>query len=411
MSPETVVTLRAGIFAAAYAAISFQRLPGIPLNRPAASLLGAVAMVTLGALPLAEAYAAIDMDVIVFLLGVLLVVGYLEEARFFEWVAEWVVERARTPRRLLGAVIALSGILSALFVNDTVCLVLTPLLLEVLRPLRVRPVPYLIALATASNSGSVLTVTGNPQNMLIALRGGFGFGEFMVAMAPVAAGALVLNYLVVAWIYRRELAQPFAEPVRGPAVDVDWPLARSGLVIFGLALAGWLAGAPLPLVAIAAGALMIAAARRDPAAALARVEWPLLLFFGALFVLMRGLETTGAVESLRHFATPHLMANGWERGGTLSAIMVLLSNLVSNVPAVLLWVPVVPGLPDARELWLLLAMSSTLAGNLVLIGSMANLIVAERASARGVRLGFGEYARVGVPLTLLTVLWGIAVLV
>mgnify|MGYP001949168586 FL=1 len=402
--------VRAAIFFAAYILISFQRLPGVPMSRPAASLLGAVAMVSIGRLPLAEAYAAIDMDVIVFLLGLMIVVGYLEEARFFEWVAQRIVERTTTPRMLLAAVVLISGVLSALFVNDTVCLVLTPLLLEVLRPLGVRPAPYLIALATASNSGSVLTLTGNPQNMLIGLRGGFTFGDFFLAMLPVGAGALLLNYAVLAWLYRAELDRPFDAPVHGPPVVMDWPLARSGLAIFALALVGWLAGLSLPLVAISAGALMVALARRDPTPALARIEWPLLLFFAALFVLMRGLETTGVVDALTGAAAPRLEGNGLERAAAVSGIMLVLSNLVSNVPAVLLWAPVVPSLPDARELWLLLAMSATFAGNLILIGSMANLIVAERAAARGVRLGFIEYARVGVPLALLSTLWGALVL-
>lgn len=410
MSPETLVPLRWAIFIAAYALISVQRLPWLPLNRPAASLLGAVAMVAIGRLPLADAYAAIDLDVIVFLLGLMIVVGYLEEARLFEWLAERIVERTTTPRRLLAAVVATSGILSALFVNDTICLVLTPLLLEVLRPLRVRPAPYLVALATASNSGSVLTVTGNPQNMLVAIRGGFTFGEFLRAMAPVGIGALVLNFLVIAWVYRDEMSRPFAAPVHGPPVEPDWPLARRGLAIFALTLVGWLAGLSLPLGAIAAGALMIAVAQRDPTPALARIEWPLLLFFAALFVLMRGFETTGATEGLTAAAAPYLGTDGVARSAALSGIMLILSNLVSNVPAVLLWAPVVPSLEGAREIWLILAMSATFAGNLILIGSMANLIVAERAAARGVRLGFFEYARVGVPLTLLSLVWGILVL-
>jgi Na+/H+ antiporter NhaD/arsenite permease-like protein len=280
----------------------------------------------------------------------------------------------------------------------------------VLRPLRVRPTPYLIALATASNAGSVLTVTGNPQNMLIAIRGEFAFGEFLAAMAPVGTGALILDYLILAGIYRAELDRPFEAPVHGPPVQPDWPLARTALAIFALALGCWLAGLSLPLVAIAAGALMVAAARRDPAPALARVEWPLLLFFAALFVLMRGLETTGAVTALADAAAPWLAGEGLGRGAALSGVVLLLSNLVSNVPAVLLWAPIVPSLPDPRQLWLILAMSATFAGNLILIGSMANLIVAERAEARGARIGFLEFARVGVPLALLSIAWGILVL-
>ncbi len=410
MTPHTLMMVRAGIFAAAYAAISFQGIPGIKLNRPAAALVGAALMVTLGRMPLPEAYAAIDMDVIVFLLGLMLVVGYLEEARFFEWLAGRIVERATTPRRLLGAVVLTSGVLSALFVNDTICLMLTPLVLDVIRPLRVRATPYLIALATAANAGSVLTVTGNPQNMLVAIRGGFTFTPFLLRMLPVGAGALALTYLVIAWSYRDELDVAFPADPHGPPVEVDWVLARRALAVFGGALLGWLAGLPLPLVSIAAGALAVALAQRDPAPALARVEWPLLLFFTALFVLMRGLESTGAVAALAHDAGPALARGGLGGAFALSGVMTVLSNLVSNVPAVLLAAPVVQAAGNVRASWLVVAMSSTLAGNLVLIGSMANLIVAERAATRGARLRFAEYARVGIPLALASIAWGALVL-
>ncbi len=406
MTPHTLMMVRAGIFAAAYAAISFQGLPGVKLNRPAAALVGAALMVTLGRMPLAEAYAAIDMSVIVFLLGLMLVVGYLEEASFFEWLAGRIVERATSPRRLLAAVVLTSGVLSALFVNDTICLMLTPLVLEVIRPLRVRATPYLIALATASNAGSVLTVTGNPQNMLVAIRGGFTFTPFLLRMLPVGIGALALTYAIIAWSYRDELDVPFPSNPHGPLVQVDWVLARRALVIFAGALGCWLAGLSLPLVAIAAGALAVAAAQRDPTPALARVEWPLLLFFAALFVLMRGLESTGAVAALAHETGPALARPGLSGAFALSGVMLVLSNLVSNVPAVLLAAPVVDAAGGLRASWLVVAMSATLAGNLVLIGSMANLIVAERAAARGARLGFLEYARVGIPLALLSIAWG-----
>jgi Na+/H+ antiporter NhaD/arsenite permease-like protein len=404
---DSIQLTRALIFGLAYLAIALQRTPGLPLTRPAASLLGAVAMVTIGLLPLEEAYAAVDLDVLVFLFGVMLISAYLEEARFFEWLAERAVERAVSAPQLLGTIVIMAGLLSALFVNDTICLVLTPLLLDVLKPLRLRPVPYLIALATGANTGSVLTIIGNPQNMLIAIRGDFTFLGFLVPMVPVAVGALVINYLVLAVVYRRELREPLVRPPTGPTIDVDWPLARLTLVIFGLALAGWLAGYPLPLVALTAGALTIAAARRDPQPAMARVEWPLLLFFAALFVLMHGLETTGIVDAATEAAGPWLAEPGLARGAAVSGIMIVLSNLVSNVPAVLLWTPVIPALAAPAELWLVVAMSSTFAGNLLLIGSMANLIVAERAAARGHHLGFMEFAKAGIPIALLSVAWGL----
>jgi len=400
------------IFAATYVLIAVQRLPFVHLNRPAASLLGAVAMVAFGVLSLEQAYAAIDFDVLVFLLGLMLVVGYLEVGGFFEWTAEWILRRARAPARLLLGVVVGGGLLSAFFVNDTICLMVTPVLLAALGPLRVRPTPYLIGLAMGANVGSVLSVTGNPQNMLVGIWSGTSFGGFLVRMLPVALGGLALTYGYLRWAFRTELAEPFREPLATVPVSIDRPLVAKGLGLFAVAVTAWLAGGSLPLVAITVGALMVAVAQRDPAYAIERVEWSLLLFFATLFVVMRGLEQTGAVAWIDARAVALAQRGSvWSSAATVSGVMLVLSNLISNVPAVLLWRNTVPSLPNPDLTWRIVAMSSTFAGNLLLIGSMANLIVAERAEARGVRIGFGEYARVGLPVTILTLSWGIAALV
>ena len=398
------MTLGLAIFAATYLLIAVQRLPFLRLNRPAASLLGAVAMVVLGVLPLREAYAAIDFDVLVFLLGLMLIVGYLEVGKFFEWAAEWILRRAGTPERLLLGVVVGGGLLSALFVNDTICLVVTPE--------RGKPNPYLIGLAMGANVGSVVSVTGNPQNMLVGIWSGTSFGAFLGHMLPVGGGGLAITYGYLRWAYRAELREPFRERLETVPVTLDRPLVLKALVLFGVAVIAWLGGGSLPLVAITAGAVMVAIAQRDPAYAIDRVEWSLLLFFASLFVVMRGFEQTGAVAWIDAHAL-RLVQGGspWRAALAVSGVMTTLSNLISNVPAVILWRNTVPTIPNPDLMWRVLAMSSTFAGNLLLIGSMANLIVAERAQTRGVRIGFGEYARVGVPVTLLTLAWGVAVLV
>jgi Na+/H+ antiporter NhaD/arsenite permease-like protein len=290
--------------------------------------------------------------------------------------------------------------------------VVTPILLAALGPLGVRPIPYLLALAMGANVGSVLSVTGNPQNMLVGIWSGASFGGFLAAMLPVAAGGLALTYGYLRWAYRAELARPLPRAPAAQRVTVDRPLVAKGLACFGVAVAAWLAGGPLPLGAIAAGALMVAVARRDPAYAIERVDWDLLLLFASLFVVMRGLEETGAVAWLDARAVT--VAQGGTplaAAAAVSGVLLVLSNLISNVPAVLLWRGVVPVLPDPALMWRVVAMSATFAGNLLLIGSVANLIVAEKAEERGVRIGFREYARVGIPVTGLTLAWGIIVLV
>lgn len=400
------------IFAATYLLIAVQRLPFVHLNRPAAGLLGAVAMVAFGVITMPQAYAAIDLDVLVFLLGLMLIVGYLEVGKFFEWAADWILRRARTPSRLLAAVVLGGGLLSTLFVNDTVCLVVAPVLLAALRPIRVRPTPYLVGLAMGANVGSVLTVTGNPQNMLIGIWSGATFGGFALRMLPVAAGGLAITYGVLRFAFRAHLSEPFPERPADVAVALDRPLVTKGLAMFGVAMVGWLAGGSLPGVAITAGALMVLVAQRDPAYAIARVDWDLLLLFASLFVVMRGLEATGAVEWIdRHALTLAQGASPWRDAAVVSGVMVTLSNLISNVPAVILWRNTVSALPDPAFVWRVVAMSATFAGNFLLIGSVANLIVVEKAQSRGIRIGFWEYARVGIPVTILTVVWGIVVLV
>jgi Na+/H+ antiporter NhaD/arsenite permease-like protein len=304
-----------------------------------------------------------------------------------------------------------SGLLSAFFVNDTICLVLPPLVLAVVRTLGLEPLPYLLAIALGSNVGSAMTPTGNPQNMLIGVASGIPFARFVATLAMPSLGGLAIVFGVLAFVHRSDLVAKrrrlTVTELAAAEHPFDAPLVAKALVIFGGALAGWLAGLSLPLVAITAAALLIAIARRDPTRAFANVEWELLLFFGALFVVMRGVRDVPLVQELTSASGAHLTGSHLHDAGVVSATMLALSNLVSNVPAVILWLPVVPRTTHPAFVWLVMAMSSTFAGNLTLIGSMANLIVAERAGTRGARIGFVDYLKVGVPTTIATMLWGI----
>jgi Na+/H+ antiporter NhaD/arsenite permease-like protein len=406
-----VTTTRLVILVVTYLLIAAPTLPFVRLTRPAAALVGAAAMVTLGGLPLRDAYAAIDLDVLVFLLGVLLISACLELGGFFEWAAWHVVERARSPRTLLVAVVVTSGVLSALFVNDTICLVLTPLIIAVTRSLRLRALPFLLAVALGANVGSALTPIGNPQNMLIAVSSGLPFSRFVGAMLLPSLGGLAVVCVVIAFVHRRDLAAPLATRDGVAEPPLDRGLVARALIVFAGALVGWLAGFSLPLVAIAAAALLLAIARRDAAPVFARVEWPLLVFFGALFVVMRGARDLPIVVSLTATAAASLHGAPLHDAVVTTAAMTALSNVVSNVPAVILWLRVVPAVAAPAFIWLVMAMSSTFAGNLTLLGSMANLIVAERAEGRGERVGFGDYLRVGLPVTFVTLAWGVATLI
>lgn len=406
-----MATTRLVIVVVTYLLIAFPRVPFLRLNRPAAALAGAAAMVTIGRLPFGDALAAIDLNVIVFLLGVLLITGYLEAGGFFEWTARHIVARATSPTALLAAVVVASGLLSAFFVNDTVCLVLTPLLIAVLRPLALDTLPFLVAIALSANVGSAMTPTGNPQNMLIAVASGLSFRQFVVALVLPSVGGLVIVLGVLLVVFRRRLRAPMTRHAAAPDSPFDRGLVGRSMLVFAGALGCWLAGLSLPLVAIVAAAVLLLIARRDPAIAFRMVDWPLLVFFAALFVVMRGARDLPVVASLTSVAAAGLRGAPLHDALVTSGAMTALSNLVSNVPAVILWLPVVPTLAAPHFIWLVMAMSSTFAGNLTLLGSMANLIVAERAEAKGERLGFVDYLKAGVPVTALTLCWGIAMLV
>jgi Na+/H+ antiporter NhaD/arsenite permease-like protein len=385
--------------------VAVGRWPWLKMNRATIALVGATLLVACGILPLERAYQAVDWNTIVLLLAMMILNVNLRLAGFFHLVTSRVITHARTPRRLLALIVIVSGVLSAVFLNDTLALMLTPLVLDVTLALRRNPLPYLVALVTAANVGSVATIMGNPQNMLVGMASGIGFTDFFLALAPVAAAGLAVIWVVIVLVYRAEFAPaaPFAESYRLPGRKYR-PLLRKSLVASALMLAAMVAGAPIPLAALLAAALVLFTRRLKPERVFREIDWGLLVFFAALFVV------TGAIEASGLGARLFALLRPWSDGGpvSLSGVAVVLSNLVSNVPAVMLFRPVVPTLADPGTAWLTLALATTLAGNLTLLGSVANLIVAEIARHRGVKLGFVEYLKAGMPIALLTLLLGVA---
>ena len=383
--------------------VALGRWPVLRMNRATITLVGATALVLIGALTLDEAYAAIDMNTIVLLFAMMIINANLRLAGFFNLVYVKVTRMAHSPRMLLALIIGASGVLSALFLNDTIVLIFTPLVITLAVSRQRNPIPYLIALATAANIGSVATITGNPQNMLIGTSSGIPYLTFTAYLAPVAVIGLFLVWLVLVLLYREEFAAVTLVDVPPPRFRIIRPLLRKSLVATGLMLVAFVAGMPVPLAALAAASLLLLTRRLKPERVFREVDWTLLIFFAALFVVTGAIEVSGLSERL--FAVLQPIA---ERGIVpLTAVSIILSNTISNVPAVMLFRPLVPQFSDPFTTWLVLAMATTLAGNLTLLGSVANLIVAETAVALGVRLTFSEYLRAGVPITILTILWGV----
>jgi Na+/H+ antiporter NhaD/arsenite permease-like protein len=397
------------IFAFTYLLISGRRLKLLPLNRPAAAILGTVLMVATGVMTPEQAYAAVDYDTLVLLLGMMLLSAYLSLAGFFDWAADAVLRVARTPQRLLLYLILTSGVLSALLVNDTVCLMLTPLVVTVMVRGRLPLPPYLLALAMSANIGSVATLVGNPQNMIIGSLSQIPFLRFSASLVPVALVGLAIQYAVLRVGFHsvlREAVIQRADAARGPT---NRRLLVLTFTVLGLVFAGFVAGLNLAWTALAGGALVMVLARRDTHEVLKLVDWHLLVFFAALFVVVEGLNRTGlpdnAYEHLRGVfgATP--TAQAWN----LAWFSALGSNVFSNVPFVLVAGKWIEHFAQPELMWKVMALATTFAGNLTILGSVANIIVVE--SARGhCEVGFWDYARYGIPVTVLTTLAGMALL-
>jgi Na+/H+ antiporter NhaD/arsenite permease-like protein len=394
------------IFVATYVVVALGGVPrlGLRLDRTGAAVVGAAFMVAFHVVTPEQAYRFIDIGTLVLLFGMMIVVGHLRLAGFFRWAGVVVARRAKTPHRLLFGLILLAGALSALFVNDTICLALAPLVLEVTATLGVPATPYLIALATASNIGSVATLTGNPQNMLIGVASKLPYRDFFRELLPVALVGLLIDFAVIALVYRRELARPFQAEVQARA-KVHGFLMAKGLAASLAMLVFFFAGANLSMVALTAGAALLLTRRVKPEKVFLEINWNLLTLFAGLFVVVGAAQHAGLTAALFEL----LHAREARSVAALSVSTALLSNLVSNVPAVMLFIPLAAELPDPQRAFQVLAMSSTLAGNLTLVGSIANLIVAEAARKRS-PLGFVEYSKVGVPVTLLTVAAGVLLL-
>ena len=394
------------IFLISYFVFAVGRLPRTNIDRPAMAVIGATAMFAFGVLDAQHALGAIDHATIILLFAMMVLVAALHQGRFFEALVAGVVRKLE-PAHLLPGVIFLSGILSALFINDVVCLFLTPLVIDVCRRWRLDPLRYLLALATASNIGSTATIVGNPQNILIGSVSHIGYRDFLFHLGPVAVAGLFLDWMVLRVLPLRTADErPMLarrESVQGPQSD---GFEIFPVIVTVVVVAAFLTGFAPALVAACAAAAVFIVSRHRASELLGDVDWGLLVFFVGLFLVVGGAEQSGISAQLLGFASR------WDlhRPIIYTAVTVALSNLVSNVPAVMLLKQTVANAPveAAHRLWLLLAMASTLAGNLTITGSVANIIVVERAAAteRGTRIGFLDYVRAGLPVTLLTVVFG-----
>jgi len=390
------------IFLASYLVFAIGKFPWLRIDRPGAAIIGAVLMVAFRIVDARDALASIDFATIVLLFSMMLVAGNLRIVGFFDWITERIIVKLH-PHHLLPTVVFSSGLLSAFLVNDVVCLVMTPFAIHLARRLRLPLVPYVIAVATASNVGSVATITGNPQNMLIGSLSGIRYVDFIGALGPIAVAGLFLNWGLLHWIYLRGSSDRGAVDAAVSAPEFrHGPIRMKPVVVLAIVLAGFFAGVPAAMMAAIGAALLLMTRSVEPRTVYDQVDWGLLVFFVGLFIIVGGAERAGLTARLLEPA----QALNLHSTPVFIVATTALSNIVSNVPAVMLLRTLVPAFPSPHDGWLVLAMASTLAGNLTITGSVANIIVVERAAAEGVHVGFQEYFRVGLPLTAVTLAAG-----
>jgi Na+/H+ antiporter NhaD/arsenite permease-like protein len=420
------------IFLVTYALISIRRFPKVKVDRPAAALIGAGLMIMLGVVEPNRALEAINIDILVLLVGMMILVAGLELCGFFEWVSLRMIRYSKNQFMFLVLTMVVTGFLSALVLNDTVVLLFTPIIIRTCRLLKSNPVPFLVAEAIAANIGSVATAVGNPQNAYIATKTGISFLEFSAKLVPVSVVCMALAVAILYLIYRKDIekgsAQEFRrqilregwkafeeELVKGDSTTTYWirkmKERKNGLylllgitaVTFGAFVLSHTIGAPIAVIAFVAGvvALFTLPIVTDvkPKDILAGVDWTIILFFVGLFIVLQGVRDSSLLDEISDFF-PGFGENERPTVAWLSALSALLSNLVSNVPAVLLLGEMIP-ISDS-QLWLALASSSTLAGNATILGAAANIIVVEKAEGQGVEVDFWKFTLVGFPIAMAT---------
>lgn len=383
-----------------YIGIAIGRIPKFRTNRTTISLMGVSLLVLMNQVSIDEFAGFIDMDTIILLFAMMIINANLRLAGFFQFAASQIIKFARSPKILLILIIFLSATLSAIFLNDTICLMMTPFIIDITQSLKRNPIPYLIGLATAANIGSTATLTGNPQNMIIGIASGISYLDFLIALAPIAILGSISVFLILVLLYRKEFGGDLFEIQVEKRVRIYKPLlTKSLMIILGLLIAFFL-GVPVSTAAFIAAAILLLTRRLSPNKVFAEFDWSLLVFFSSLFILTGVLNRTGFIQS----SFSNLSLADRMNPKTLTISSAILSNLVSNVPAVLLMKQIITQLPNPVPSWLTLASAATLAGNLTLLGSVANLIVAESARNRNVNLTFWEYSRAGFLITVLTLL-------
>jgi len=389
------------IFCLSYLGIAIGKIPGLRIDRVGVALLGAIMMVVSGVVTPESAFRSIDLSTILLLFSLMIISAQLRLGGFYTWIALKIVPLCTRPKRFLLVLMAVCALLSAVLANDIVCFAFTPVLALSLLSARRNPLPFLFGLAVASNIGSAATIIGNPQNMLIGQHGHLDFSRFIFWCTPPAIVALVFSYLIILWSYRTDMSLP-AENVPVPDVQHRQPFNRwqtcKGLIAVLVLIVLFFSPVPREIAAIGIAGILLCSRQMKSRDITGLVDWHLITLFCALFIIIHGLAQSGYLERMMERLSD--MNVDMRHLPVLTGMSVILSNLFSNVPATMLMVRFLD--PAEPVQWYTLAVSSTFAGNLFLLGSIANLIVVEQAAHFGIRISFRHHAGVGIPVTLVS---------
>ncbi|HEX2934704.1 MAG TPA: anion transporter [Bacteroidales bacterium] len=398
------------IFVITYIGIIFTRFPKINIDRPSAAFFGAVAMIVFGVMSFEDAVKAVDYNTIALLLGMMIIISTLQLDGFFSLIAEKTLSWSRTPFRLLVFITFVTGIASAFLVNDAVVLLFTPVIIAICRTSGLNPIPYLMAEILSSNIGSAMTITGNPQNMLIGINSGIDYATFFGKLLPISILGMVVIVFVVRWLYRSQFDRNAVIPAATHEFEYKFnsmkfsvPIFIGVIVMFFL---GKLLNLSIPVIALVGASLVLIFGRVRPSEVIKNVDWVLLLFFASLFIVVEGAVKAGLMSS---FIQSHGLTGNLGGIAKMHGLSLFMSQIVSNVPYTVMMLPVLKS-ANSEILWLSLASASTLAGNATIIGAMANLIVIESAEKHGIKIKFFEFFKVGIVVTVLSFVISMVVL-
>ncbi|MBP7243237.1 SLC13 family permease [Amaricoccus sp.] len=399
--------LTVAVFLLVYLAMGLGHLPGFKVDRTGAAVVGALVMIAAGRITADAAWAAIDYRTVGLLFGLMVVSAAFVVSGFYAWAAAKVASRDAAPPALLGLLVAVGGALSAVLTNDVVVVAMTPLLVSITLARGLNPTPFLLGFCFAANAGSAGTLIGSPQNMIAAEALHISFTGFLRLAAVPAILSLPIVWGVVVLLYRGRwtLART---PHAGPAAPTPEPnrveTLKAAAVTFAVVLAFVFTDWSRDLVALGAAAFLLVNRQVASGDLLKNVDGNLILLLMGLFVVNAALAATGLPQRL----LADLRAAGLDLSSpvTLYGVVAVLSNVVGNNPAVMLLSPFLERGPDADALGAAIALGTGFSSNLVVFGSLAGIIVVEQAAQRGVRIGFGEFCRAGIPVSLACLVLG-----